>query len=61
MWAFALEENGDYGRAAAAAREVLQEDPTGVCAGVVVVVLWFVRDVVTPPFRDARRLTCVCE
>ncbi len=48
MWAFALEENGDYGRAAAAAREVLQEDPTGVCAGVVVVGLWFVRECRNP-------------
>jgi hypothetical protein len=31
MWAFALEENGDYARAAGVARAVLGEDPTGVC------------------------------
>lgn len=31
MWAFALEENGDYARAAAVARGVLAEDPTGSC------------------------------
>lgn len=31
MWAFALEENGDYARAAQVARDVLQEDPTGAC------------------------------
>jgi hypothetical protein len=29
MWSFALEENGDYARAAAVARKVLKEDPTG--------------------------------
>lgn len=29
MWAFGLEENGDYARASAVAREVLAEDPTG--------------------------------
>lgn len=34
MWAFALEENGDYARAAAVAREVLAEDPTGGWIGV---------------------------
>jgi hypothetical protein len=36
MWAFALEENGDYARAAAVAREVLKEDPTGAFVCVVV-------------------------
>ena len=29
MWAFALEESGDYTRAAVVAKKVLAEDPTG--------------------------------